>query len=257
MPYSRCQSPFSGPDRRLLDEKLYWGSSQFPIIMRVAVVLSPEAWYEHFESFDSALGGIRIVPRAFQMDAIQLLVVAQGAAIGLGSSLATGTTLGSDVVLNGLLDSLAINLALDVLGSLPASLLGHGNIVAQTASSWDLLGALLIGGVATAEVAVDKEAHEKVGQGSKVEYVEPDGEGLSVGSDARDSLESVGSLGLVDGRNDLGGLTVGASKVGGGAEEVGTGSSKRGGRHRRAIDGSINSGLGDILGNLNNGGDVV
>src|SRR4051794_26958918 len=69
----------------------------------------------------------------------------------------------------------AVDFPLDVAGSIPAGLLGQ---VAH------LLGGLaleLLGGVAALDVAGDEEADKEVGQGGKVQDVEPDGKGLAGG----------------------------------------------------------------------------
>lgn len=111
-------------------------------------------------------------------------------------------------LLGSTLVALAIDLTLNVLGSLPAGLLGNGDAVAK-ASVLDVLG----GGVAAAEVALDEERDEEVGQGGEIEHVEPDGKGGAAGGDARGDLAAERVL---DAANKTGGGVGGGRSAGSG-----------------------------------------
>lgn len=76
----------------------------------------------------------------------------------------------------------AVDLPLDIAGSLPAGLFSHGDLIAHITSS---LAVQLLRGGAAFDVAGNEEADEEVGQGSEVEDVEPDGKCLARGDDAR------------------------------------------------------------------------
>lgn len=110
------------------------------------------------------------------------------------STLAKGTLGGraGGASLVGVLLSLAIDLTLHLLGSLPARLLSHGDIV----DGLSVLG--LLGSVAAARVALDEERDEEIGERSEVEHVEPDGEGGVVAGNAGDNALAICGLGGVD-----------------------------------------------------------
>lgn len=92
----------------------------------------------------------------------------------------------------------AVDLPLDVTGSLPASLFSQGDLVAHAASS---LTAELLGRAAALDVARDEEADEEVGERGKVDDVDPDGKRLTSSESAGlDKVECPGdSGGLADG----------------------------------------------------------
>lgn len=112
---------------------------------------------------------------------------------------------------DGLLVALTIDLALDVLSGLPASLLGHLNIA--HAAGGGLLG---LARVAAADVALDEERDEEVGERGEVDNVEPNGESLAGGSDAGHCAALIGALDIVDHNS-------------GSSRAVGGGGSRRGG----------------------------
>jgi hypothetical protein len=128
-------------------------------------------------------------------------VTASSLVLAIGLAAAQGPAVGGDrlVVLlddGALAAALAVDLALDALGGVPAGLLGgeHGVADAAVGEAALLVGAAALRlGAAALEVAGDEEGDEEVGQGRQVQHVEPDGESLANGGDAGGGLV----LGLV------------------------------------------------------------
>lgn len=145
---------------------------------------------------------------------------------------------------------LAINLTLHLLGSLPASLLSHGDVV-------DGLGVLgLLSSVAAAGVALDEERDEEVGERGKVEDVEPDGEGRVVVGDAGDNALAISGIGGVDTSSvaedkNLLAIDDGAGGLGSGSSLLGVGDNNGDGVGNEGMDdgvGGTDKELGDLHG---------
>lgn len=92
----------------------------------------------------------------------------------------------------------AVDLPLDVTGSLPASLFSKGDLVAHAAGS---LTAELLGSATALDVARDEEADEEVGERGEIDDVDPDGKRFTGGESAGlDEVECAGDGGgLADG----------------------------------------------------------
>lgn len=161
-------------------------------------------------------------------------------ALAKGALRAGGATL-------GVLLGLAIDLTLHLLGSLPAGLLSHGDVVGLS-----VLG--LLSSVAAAGVALDEERDEEVGERGEVENVEPDGEGGVVVGDAGDNTLAIGGISGVDTSSvaedkDLLAIDNGAGGLGSRSSLLGVGNNDGDGVGNEGVDngvGSTDKELGDL-----------
>lgn len=156
----------------------------------------------------------------------------------------------------------SVDFSLNAASSVPTSLLGQGDVDIAVAS-----GSLSVGfgsSVAALDVAGDEEATEEVGQGSKVQDVEPDGKGLGRGGDAGlDGVNGVAASRCGSGRSRaeddvLDGADGGRdNKISRRCGRGNDGSSSLGGGDRNQVgDERVNHGVGgteDELGDLHRG----
>lgn len=92
-------------------------------------------------------------------------------------------SLATDSAVNGVNSRGPVDLSLEIARSIPASLFRDSNLALAA-----VLALARRLGPATAQVAGDEELDEQVGQGSKVEDIQPDGKSLTRGVDARNDL---------------------------------------------------------------------
>lgn len=135
--------------------------------------------------------------------------------------------LGLRLVLIALVDdnpliALTIHFTLKSTGGIPAGLLGQGD-VARTASGTCLAAA--IPGLASADIAGNKERREEIGEGKKIKHVQPDAKGLASGIHAAQLVVLGHRRGLVlsvlDALSSGGHSRVGHGQLGFDGDEIG------------------------------------